>query len=78
MQEGPAGASAHLQQDLLLQVLVGPVQQLPGAEDSVPHHVLGSTPTGGKKGWASALSTRGTIALAAGCHNGLLGNDSQR
>lgn len=34
----------HLQEDFLLQVLVGSVQQLSGAQDSVPHHVLGSTP----------------------------------
>lgn len=40
---------AHLQQDLLLQVLVGSVQQLFGSENSVPHHVLGPTPAGGKQ-----------------------------
>lgn len=35
---------SHLQQNLLLQVLVGSVQQLFGSQDSVPHHVLSPTP----------------------------------
>lgn len=35
---------SHLQLDLLLQVLVGSLQELLGAQNPVPHHVLGAAP----------------------------------
>lgn len=37
-------ATTHFQQDLLFQVPVGSVQQLFGAKDTIPHHVLSPTP----------------------------------
>lgn len=40
----PEQTTTHLQQDLLLQVPVGSVQQLFGAKDTVPHHVLSPAP----------------------------------
>lgn len=38
----------YLQLDLLFQVLVGPLQKFFSAQDTVPHHVLGSTPVSRK------------------------------
>lgn len=39
---------SHLQLDLLLQVLVGSLQQLLSAQNTVPHHILGTTPVWGR------------------------------
>ena len=69
---------AHLQQDLLLQVLVGSVQQLFGPENPIPHHVLGPTPRQGKQrpAMAVAFSEKLTAVIAARWGRHLLTNRS--